>query len=712
MKKKLLALLLAVAVMASLVVLPAQALSAADFTDVPADSWFYEDVDFVTTHGYFIGRGNGIFAPDDMLTREELATILARLDGANLSNNDVSPYADVEAGRWSAAAIQWMSRTGITQGTGNGNFNPTGQLTRQELAVFVARFVEYYTARHNYRLAPKLVVPEFPDLEDADEWAREAIETDRKNGLIYGFQDNCFYPKLTSTRAQIAAIIHRLVVELSIVPTPTTRVVVTYNFNWPAAAGTAPYTTRSTGKTYTPTEPSDPALIPAGYVFAGWNTKADGTGEGRAVNTMYTTNSSLTLYAQWLEATDYIGIAMNKATNQFNAAVAPKLDGAKLLQGNVTVGTEPLVLNTVIDPADTRAQEATASVTLTGDVLAEIIRFATSTAMTLINVDETTARAEIAAYVDAIIDEVEAATDVQLTAFTREDIIASVGQSLGRYAHAFHTNFMEAGKYVARDCVVDADGLTFTFDASSETEAHIAESKHDSVVNLATGLTRQFLANLQSVTSYTDKVDLTAVVTFTFSDSTTYGADTVNFPHVYPYTIHLTLDGNGQLEYKYDSGNYLKINITKATQTQFNNGIAQIVETESSGLVTVPDDYLKATLADMKFSTLGDLLGTPTAAAIASDMFGFIQTLQGIIATVMPADSAVTINGVTIDKASSAAFIGATTPAAATAALSALLKTPGLAELSLSDFAVGSEKTVQATSYGDTHSFKLAIEIQ
>ena len=93
-------------------------------------------------------------------------------------------------------------------------------------------------------------------------------------------------------------------------------------------------------------------------------------------------------------------------------------------------------------------------------------------------------------------------------------------------------------------------------------------------------------------------------------------------------------------------------------------------------------------------------------------MFGFIQTLQGIIATVMPADSAVTINGVTIDKASSAAFIGATTPAAATAALSALLKTPGLAELSLSDFAVGSEKTVQATSYGDTHSFKLAIEIQ
>ena len=710
MKKKLLALLLAVAVMASLVVLPAQALSAADFTDVPADSWFYEDVDFVTTHEYFIGRGNGIFAPDDMLTREELATILARLDGANLSNNDVSPYADVEAGRWSAAAIQWMSRTGITQGTGNGNFNPTGQLTRQELAVFVARFVEYYTARHNYRLAPKLVVPEFPDLEDADEWAREAIETDRKNGLIYGFQDNCFYPKLTSTRAQIAAIIHRLVVELSIVPTSTTRVVVTYNFNWPAAAGTAPYTTRSTGRTYTPTEPSDPALIPAGYVFAGWNTKADGTGEGRAVNTMYTTNSSLTLYAQWLEATDYIGIAVRKSMEQYNATVLPKVDGATILKGDITLGTKPVSFNTVIDPADTRAQEVSGSVALTGDVLAEIIRFATSAALTMVNVDAPTAKAEINAYVDAVIAEVKAATGVEITAFTREAIISSLGQALGDYAHAFHSSFLEAGKYVFGTCVVDANGKTFTIDASAETEAHLVETKRQATVNLATGLTQQLLADLQTkATSYTDKLDLTAVATFTFSDGTTYGTDTAAFPHVYPLTMNLSLNGDGQVEYKYSAGHYLKINITEAAQAQFVEDINKVVKAESG--IDVNFDF-KTTMAEMKLSKMAELLATPTAASIAADSFGFIKTLQGIIATVMPADAAVAINGVSIDKASTAAFVTATSAADAVAALSALLKTPGLAELSLNDFAVGSEKTVNVTSYGNSHSFKLGIEVK
>lgn len=710
MKKKLLAMLLAVAVMASFIVLPAQALGAKDFTDVPADSWFYEDVDFVTTHNYFIGRGTSIFAPDEMLTREELATVLARLDDANLANNNVSPYADVEAGRWSAAAIQWMKNKNLTQGTGDGNFNPTGQLTRQELAVFVARFVEYYTARHGYRLAPKLVVPAFPDLEEADSWAKDAIETDRKNGLLYGFQDNCFYPKLTSTRAQIAAIIHRLVVELRMIPTVT--VTVTYDYNWPAAAGTAPYNTHSSGYTYTPVTPSA-ALTPTGYVFAGWNTKADGTGEGRAVNTAYTTYSDLTLYAQWIDDTDYIGIGVKKAMDQFNSTVVPKVEGATILNGNVQLGTEPVTFNAVISPADTRAQEVSGSVTLKGDVLAEIIRFAASAALTLVNVDEATARAEIDTYVNAVIDEVETATGVKLTAFTREAIITSVGLGLGKYATAFHANMLEAGKYVFGTCVVDANGQSFTIDATAETEAHLVGTKRDATVKLATGLTQLLMADAHAkATSYTDVLDLTALATFTFTDSATYGAATAAYPHIYPLTMNLKLDGNGQIEYKYAGSNYLKLNITKDAQTQFNNGVKQIVEAESSGLVTIPADWLKSTLADMKFDKLADLLATPTAAKVAADCFGFIQTLQGYISTLMPADAAVTINGVTIDKTSSAAFISAATPAAAVAALSALLKTPGLAELSLNDFAVGSEKTVKATSYGSSHSFKLAIEIQ
>ena len=448
MKKKLLALLLAVAVMASLVVLPAQALSAADFTDVPADSWFYEDVDFVTTHGYFIGRGNGIFAPDDMLTREELATILARLDGANLSNNNVSPYADVEAGRWSAAAIQWMKNTRLTQGTGEGNFNPTGQLTRQELAVFVARFVDYYTSRHGYRLAPKMVVPEFPDLNDADEWARDSIETDRKNGLIYGFQDNCFYPKLTSTRAQIAAIIHRLVVELRIVITPTTTVIVTYDLNWPAGTTGAPTNATRSGTTYTPYTPSA-AETPTGYVFVGWNTKADGTGEDREVGTSYTTATSLTIYAQWLAEADLIGMGVKASIeNQVNA-FASRLNGAGLVNNTVTFSAEETSFQDVIDPADTRAQSFAVGMALTSDFLPGLIEFVADVAVTFFRTGEPAAKAEVRTFVQALIDDIEAATGIKVSKLTRDGIIDGVADAVDSSNTAFQANFLGVeGKYV------------------------------------------------------------------------------------------------------------------------------------------------------------------------------------------------------------------------------------------------------------------------
>lgn len=218
MKKKLLALLLAVALLAAFFVLPAQALSAKDFSDVPEDKWYYEDVDFVLRHELFIGKPDNLFAPNDILTREELVMILARLDKADLSDNNVAPYDDVEAGRWSAAAVNWVKGTNITMGTGDNNFNPTGELTREELATFVARFVDYYIAANHYKVVPKRVVEEFPDLNTASDWAIESIEKDRLNGLIYGYVDGLFHPKDLTDRAQIAAIIHRLAVELEIIP--------------------------------------------------------------------------------------------------------------------------------------------------------------------------------------------------------------------------------------------------------------------------------------------------------------------------------------------------------------------------------------------------------------------------------------------------------------------------------------------------------------
>ena len=148
MMKKILALLLAVAVLASMLSISALGLSAEDFSDVPEDSWYYEDVDFMALHEFMNGFPDGTFRPQDLLTREQVAVIFARVWGADVSNNDVAPYDDVTPGRYSSGAIQWLKDTGLTLGTGGNKFSPKGTLTRQELATFSARFVKLYLEQH------------------------------------------------------------------------------------------------------------------------------------------------------------------------------------------------------------------------------------------------------------------------------------------------------------------------------------------------------------------------------------------------------------------------------------------------------------------------------------------------------------------------------------------------------------------------------------
>ena len=111
------------------------------FTDVPADSWYSDAVKWCTDNGYMVGSSDVTFAPDLNVSRAQLALVLANIDAADLSvYADTHSFTDVGAGAWYSTAVEWAYDMGITSGIGDGRFAPNRSITRQEMAVFLCKY--------------------------------------------------------------------------------------------------------------------------------------------------------------------------------------------------------------------------------------------------------------------------------------------------------------------------------------------------------------------------------------------------------------------------------------------------------------------------------------------------------------------------------------------------------------------------------------------
>ena len=89
----------------------------ADFTDVAADSWYADAVQYVFENGMMSGTSEVTFSPNLDTTRGMIVSILYRLEGApDLSNENLGyPYADVDADAYYADAVYWARQNGIVR---------------------------------------------------------------------------------------------------------------------------------------------------------------------------------------------------------------------------------------------------------------------------------------------------------------------------------------------------------------------------------------------------------------------------------------------------------------------------------------------------------------------------------------------------------------------------------------------------------------------
>ena len=102
--------------------------------------------------------------------------------------------------------LSWASENNIVNGIGVGLFGSNSDVTRQDIAVLFLRYLNY--------MVPELAVTSeykiFADEDDISDYAKEAIQTLNKLGVILGKGENTVDPQGNTTRAELAALLHRI----------------------------------------------------------------------------------------------------------------------------------------------------------------------------------------------------------------------------------------------------------------------------------------------------------------------------------------------------------------------------------------------------------------------------------------------------------------------------------------------------------------------
>ena len=184
---------------------------SAAFQDVDVKQWYHDAVDYVLVNGLMEGLGDGVFAPDAVLTRGMLVKILGTMENIDPDDYLTRSFRDVSGNAWYAPYVEWAHKNGMAKGYGDGIFAPNKPVTREEMATFFYRYWKWKGGSHT---ADDAALQSFTDASQVSSWALEAMQWAVQTGLINGVGDSTLAPRGTATRAQVAKIIMVYMTEL------------------------------------------------------------------------------------------------------------------------------------------------------------------------------------------------------------------------------------------------------------------------------------------------------------------------------------------------------------------------------------------------------------------------------------------------------------------------------------------------------------------
>ena len=172
------------------------------FTDIEEVQWAKEAIVTLAEQGIINGYDNGLFKPNNNVTRAEFVKIIVTAFNISSDNNEVS-FSDVDDDSWYAPYVKTAYSTGIVNGYSADVFGVNDNITRQDMAVIIVRTLNYLGIN-----LTDIGASEFFDSDSISDYAVSAVNILHSRGIVNGVGANKFNPHDYTTRAAVAKVIY------------------------------------------------------------------------------------------------------------------------------------------------------------------------------------------------------------------------------------------------------------------------------------------------------------------------------------------------------------------------------------------------------------------------------------------------------------------------------------------------------------------------
>lgn len=174
------------------------------FKDLGNHEWATEAILYLSKNNIVSGKSDGIFAPQDNITREEFTKIIVNLFDISSTDKKVLNFVDVDNNGWYYDYISQAYSAGLITGLNDSEFGIGDEITRQDACVILYRASKYA----NVAFPTDAVY--VPFIDGCSDYAEEAIEMLAKSNIIKGTGNNILNPYKQLTRAEAAKMVYEL----------------------------------------------------------------------------------------------------------------------------------------------------------------------------------------------------------------------------------------------------------------------------------------------------------------------------------------------------------------------------------------------------------------------------------------------------------------------------------------------------------------------